>query len=139
MRRLQAHRGSVRFQLVAFLVVGGVQVVVDTAVFILLGLAGVPVFAANLVSRTAGACLGFWINGRVTFAARDGHGVDRAALARFVLSWALLTLLGGVLLVAVDRALGLGWTWLAKPLVEAGLAVLGFLALKFFVFAARFR
>lgn len=133
------HRGKLRFEVIAFLLVGGMQVVLDTLVFIALGALGVPVFVANVASRLAGASLGFLINGRVTFASADGHGLDPGALVRFAITWAVLTTLGGVLLVRVEDGFGLAITWLAKPLVEAFLAVLGFLALKYFVFARRFR
>lgn len=133
------HRGRLRFEILAFLLVGGLQVVLDTLVFIALGALGVPVFAANVASRFAGACLGFLVNGRVTFASADGHGLDPGALLRFVITWAALTTLGGLLLVQVDQLFGLTATWLAKPMVEAFLAVLGFMSLKYFVFARRFR
>jgi putative flippase GtrA len=131
--------GSLGFQVGAFLAVGLLQVLVDTAIFIALGAAGVAVVPANVVSRTCGALLGFWLNGRVTFASADGHGLDRGALLRFLTSWLLLTALGSVLLHAVEARFGLHLTWLAKPLVEAFLAVLGFVSLKYFVFARRFR
>lgn len=128
-----------RFQIIAFLLVGGLQVVLDTLVFIALGALGMPVFAANVAGRLAGASLGFLINGRVTFASADGHGLDSGALARFGATWAVLTTVGGVLLVHVEQGFGLTATWLAKPMVEALLAVLGFVSLKHFVFARRFR
>jgi putative flippase GtrA len=136
---LAPHRGRLRFEIIAFVLVGGVQVVLDTLVFIALGALGVPVFAANVAGRVAGASVGFLINGRVTFASTDGHGLDRGALARFVAAWAVLTTLGGVLLVQVEQGFGLTAAWLAKPMVEAFLAVLGFVSLKYFVFARRFR
>jgi len=133
------HRGRLRFEIIAFVLVGGLQVVLDTLVFIALGALGVPVFLANVAGRLAGACLGFLVNGRVTFASADGHGLDPAALLRFAITWVVLTTLGGFVLVQVEHGFGLAATWLAKPMVEAFLAVLGFLALKYFVFARRFR
>lgn len=137
--RLFWRRGGLGFQLGAFVVVGVLQVLVDTTVFIALGWWGVPVATANVVARICGALLGFWLNGRVTFARADGHGLNRAALARFVLSWCALTVLGTLLLVQVDARAGLSAAWLAKPFVEAFLALLGFVSLKYFVFARRFR
>ena len=136
---LAHQRGRLRFEIIAFVLVGGIQVVVDTLVFIALGALGMPVFIANVAGRLAGASLGFVINGRVTFASASGHGLDRGALVRFTITWATLTALGGIALVQVEHGFGLAAAWLAKPLVEAFLAVLGFLSLKYFVFARRFR
>lgn len=127
-------RGSLPFQLGAFLVVGGFQLLIDTAIFIALGALGVPVVPANVAGRVVGASVGFWLNGRVTFARTGAPGLRGKALRRFVLSWVLLTALGTLLLRAIDLRYGLGATWLAKPLVEAFLAVLGFVSLKYFVF-----
>lgn len=137
--RLAGHRGGLRFELVAFVLVGALQLLLDTLVFIALGALGVPVFAANVAGRLVGASFGFLINGRLTFASADGHGIDPGALLRFITTWVVLTTLGGVLLVQVEQGFGLAATWLAKPMVEAMLAVLGFLSLKYFVFARRFR
>lgn len=137
--RLARHRGRLRYEVIAFVLVGGLQALLDTLVFIGLGALGVPVFAANAIGRLAGACLGFFVNGRVTFASADGHGLDSGALLRFIATWVVLTTVGGVLLVQVEQGFGLTGTWLAKPLVEALLAVFGFLAMKYFVFARRFR
>lgn len=136
---LAHQRGRLGFEIIAFVLVGGIQVVVDTLVFIALGALGMPVFIANVAGRLAGASLGFVINGRVTFASPDGHGLDRGALVRFIITWATLTALGGLALVQVEHGFGLAATWLAKPMVEAFLAVLGFVSLKYFVFARRFR
>lgn len=137
--RLGRHRGGLRFEIIAFLFVGGLQLMLDTLIFIALGALGVPVFAANVAGRLAGACLGFVVNGRLTFASADGHGLDPGALLRFAITWAVLTIMGGLLLVQVEDGFGLTATWLAKPMVEAFLAVLGFVSLKYFVFARRFR
>lgn len=132
-------RGTLPFQVGAFLAVGGVQLALDTLVFIALSALGVPVVAANVAGRVIGASVGYWLNGRVTFAREDGPGLHGRALQRFVVSWVLLTTLGTVLLRAIDLRYGLGATWLAKPLVEAFLALLGFVSLKYFVFRPRAR
>ena len=138
-RGLGKHSGKLRFEIAAFVMVGLLQAALDTLVFIALGALGVPVFTANVAGRLAGACLGFLVNGRVTFASAAGHGLDRRALLRFAITWVILTVVGGLLLVRVEHGFGLKMTWLAKPMVEALLAVFGFLAMKYFVFARRFR
>lgn len=118
----------------AYLVFGLVQLAVDTGIFIGLTAAGVALTPANVIGRLAGAGLGFMLNGRVTFAAPGQGPLHGLALARFALLWLVMTIIGSALLRAVEHKVGLHGSWYAKPLVEALLAVLGFLAMKFFVF-----
>ena len=70
-------------QLVLFLIVGAVQVVLDWAVFVSLTAAGVPLVAGNLAGRLGGASVGYWLNGRHTFAG-DGRirGLERERVVR---------------------------------------------------------
>ena len=54
-------------QATLFVVMGGIQLLVDTAVTIGLSRAGLALGLANLLGRISGAMLGFWLNGRFTF------------------------------------------------------------------------
>jgi putative flippase GtrA len=106
-----------------FVIVGLIQLALDTSVFIAATALGVPVFAGNLLGRVSGAGLGFWLNGRYTFGKTR---LDRLHAARFLVAWVLLTSLSTVLVSAVAAHLGLHSAWLAKPLVEAVLAAINF-------------
>ena len=113
---------------------GLVQLALDTTIFVGLSTLGISLAAANFTGRLAGACLGYVVNGRVTFATPGHDGVRWPAFGRFAFLWLVLTILGTILLRSVEDHFGLVGSWYAKPMVEASLAVLGFLAMKFFVF-----
>jgi putative flippase GtrA len=120
-------------QFVLFLLIGA-QVVVDWAMFVALTYAGLPLTAGNVAGRATGACLGYWLNGRYTFAA-DGHArLSRVHLLRFIVAWLLLTALSTLLLATVEHHIDLQAAWLAKPLVEAAMALLGFVVWRQWVF-----
>src|SRR5690606_16053821 len=68
----------------AFLLVGGVQVLLDWLVFVLVSALGVPAFAANVCGRVAGASLGFWLNGLVTFRGAEQRALVGRPLRRFL-------------------------------------------------------
>lgn len=109
-----------------FVAAGIAQLLLDWAVMVALSALGVPLAGANLAGRVCGALLGFWLNGRWTFA-RDGQArLGWARLWRFVLVWLALTALSTWLMTSIAQALGLHQAWLAKPLVEVGLAVVAF-------------
>ena len=93
-----------------------------------------PVAPANLASRTSAALLGFWLNGRYTFADGNGQRLGWRRFTRFWLLWLAITAISTVLVAVVASRLGLHQAWLAKPLVEAGLAVVSFFALRHWVF-----
>ena len=61
-----------------------------------------PVEPANVIGRLCGAVLGFWLNGKWTFAADHTH-LGRRALLRFVLMWLVLTLLNTWIVGAIDE------------------------------------
>lgn len=110
----------------SFLVVGLLQLLVDWLAFVLLTALGVPAAPGNVAGRISGALLGFWLNGRVTFA-RDGRPrLGWARFARFLAVWLPLTAISTLLVGATASALGLHLAWLAKPLVEGVLAVVAF-------------
>lgn len=110
----------------SFVVVGAAQLLVDWLVFVALTAAGVPAAPGNLAGRVCGALLGFWLNGRVTFAQAGVARLGWPRFGRFLLVWIPLTLVSTLLVSGAAFALGLHLAWLAKPLVEGLLAVVAF-------------
>nr|WP_194243560.1 GtrA family protein [Stenotrophomonas sp. SAM-B] len=118
----------------SYLVVGLVQLVVDWAVFVAATALGMPAAPGNLLGRVSGMLLGFWLNGRYTFA-RDGeHRLGWPRFVRFLLLWAVLTAISTLLVTLAAEHLGLRYAWLAKPLVEGALAGLSFLLMRTLIF-----
>jgi putative flippase GtrA len=116
---------------VLYAAVGGAQLALDWALFSLLyALSGASVLP-NLAGRTAGALFGFALNSRYTFGA-DGamHG---RRLRRFAIMWVVQTAASTLLVWAAARWLPPGWIYVAKPVIELGLAVAGFLAWRHWI------
>ena len=110
----------------SFIAVGLAQLLLDWLVFVGLTALGVPAASGNLAGRISGALLGFWLNGRVTFA-RDGNArLGWWRFAKFLLVWVPLTVVSTLAVTWVAISLGLAHAWLAKPLVEGVLAVVAF-------------
>ena len=116
-----------------YLAFGALQYFVDWGVLVGLSHLGVPVEAANLSGRICGALLGFWLNGRFTFAGEDS-ALGRRQFARFAVMWIGTTLASTVAISLVDRHAGLTWTWAAKPLIELVLGGIGFLISRHWVY-----
>ena len=116
-----------------YLAIGIVQWLLDWGVMVGLSHLGLAVEPANIVGRISGATLGFWLNGRITFA-RDGHGLGRRQLMRFGLMWLLTTVASTWALGAIDDAVGLKWAWVAKPAVELVLGAIGFMLSRHWVY-----
>lgn len=114
--------------------VGVVQLLLDWALFVGLSAFGAPTVAANLVGRIGGALLGFWLNGIVTFRGAGGSRLGWTRLGRFLLSWAVMTLLSTLAVALLDRHAGLQWAWLAKPVVDALLALCGFVVSRYWIY-----
>lgn len=117
-----------------YLAAGGLALLVDWGVFVLLTRAAVPTAPANLLARLSGAGVAYVLNGAFTFRGRDGARLGWARLARFALVWCVMTALSTAALSIVDRALGLGYAWMAKPVVEALLAVGSFLLYRYWIY-----
>lgn len=117
-----------------YLVFGLLQLALDWLLFVAFTAAGAPVAPANLASRTSAAVLGFWLNGRYTFADNTGSRLGWGRFIRFWLLWLVMTAISTVLVAAVESRLGLHWAWLAKPLVEGGLALANFFLLRRLVY-----
>lgn len=110
----------------SFLIIGALQLLVDWALFVALTALGMPAAASNLASRVGGALLGFWLNGRVTFASEGAARLGWWRFAKFLLVWVPLTVVSTLAVTWVATSLGLAHAWLAKPLVEGVLAVVAF-------------
>ena len=61
---------------------------------------------ANVAGRIAGALLGYWLNGKLTFAG-DETAIGRAQLLRFVLMWLGTTTVSTWSMGAIDNLAGL--------------------------------
>nr|WP_246505651.1 GtrA family protein [Coralloluteibacterium stylophorae] len=118
----------------SYIAVGGLQFAIDWVLFVALTALGVQAPAANLASRTAGAAVGFWLNGRITFAKGGKPRLGRRRLARFLAMWLVLTAASTLLVGWTAHQVGLRHAWLAKPLVEALMAVLGFACSRTWVY-----
>jgi putative flippase GtrA len=117
----------------SFSVVGAIQVVLDSTVYIVLTKFGVPTPPANVCGRIAGAALGFWLNGRVTFAHHDQPRF-RWRLTRYILLWIAMTIISTAALTIIGHRDGLKQTWWAKPLIETALGLTSFLICRYWVY-----
>jgi putative flippase GtrA len=118
----------------SYVIVGLVQLALDWAIFVAATALGMPVPAANLVGRLCGMLLGFWLNGRHTFAQDGKHRLGWKRFARFLALWVVITAASTVLVTAAAEYFGLRHAWLAKPVVEGGLAAISFLLMRRFVY-----
>ncbi|HDS1656077.1 TPA: GtrA family protein [Stenotrophomonas maltophilia] len=125
---------SLAHQSGSYLFVGLVQLLLDWLVFVSTTALGAPVVPANIAGRLAGMLLGFWLNGRYTFAEAGAHRLGWKRFARFFGLWLLMTAASTLLVSVLDHSLGLQYTWLAKPLVEGSLACVSFLMMRYVVY-----
>ncbi|MGY1426447.1 GtrA family protein [Lysobacter sp. A289] len=116
-----------------YLMIGIVQWLLDWAVMVALSHFGMPVEPANVAGRISGALLGFWLNGRITFAG-DHTTVGKRQFFRFLLMWLLTTAISTWSIGAINQLAGLKWAWLAKPGVEVVLGGVGFLLSRHWVY-----
>lgn len=117
----------------SYLVIGLLQLLVDWAMFVTLSALGLAVEPANVIGRVSGAVLGFWLNGRFTFAGEDAT-VGRRQFGRFLLMWLATTAVSTWSLAHIDDAIGLQWAWLAKPAIDLALSAAGFLLSRHWVY-----
>ena len=117
-----------------FIGAGLSQLLVDWAVFsCLYALTGVAI-AANLSGRAAAAGLGFWLNGRYTFALDGQPRLAPKNFMRYLVAFAVLTAISTGAMVAIATGLGPRAAYWGKPLVEGVLAVLSFLVARLWVY-----
>ncbi len=116
-----------------YLIIGILQWLLDWGVMVALSHAGLSIALANVVGRISGALMGYWLNGRFTFAG-DGHQMGRRQFTRFGLMWVCFTLLSTLVLENIDQHIGRGWAWLSKPVVEVALGACGFLLSRHWIY-----
>ncbi len=117
----------------SYLIVGGLQWLLDWTVMVVLSQFGVPIRHANVTGRVCGALLGFWLNGRFTFTG-DRHRLGAVQLRRFAVMWVATTVLSTWAIGHIDDYLGRHWAWLAKPMVEVALGVAGFVISRYWIY-----
>lgn len=110
----------------SFVAVGCGLIVADWAAFVVLTAAGMDPVLANVLGRVVGALLGFWANGWITFASHGGPRLGAHRFLKYAAVWILMTTLSTVLVTLVVDHLSLHTAWMAKPLVEACLALVSF-------------
>ncbi len=116
-----------------YLAIGLLQWLVDWGVVVALTHIGLIVAPANVAGRITGALIGFWLNGKLTFAG-DGNTVGTTQFQRFMTMWVGTTLLSTWALTQIDDVLGLRWVWLAKPAVEVALGIVGFVLSRYWIY-----
>ena len=116
-----------------YLIVGLLQWLLDWGVVVSLTHIGLPVAPANVLGRITGALLGFWLNGKLTFAG-DRNTIGAAQFQRFMVMWVTTTLLSTWVLTQVDDLFGLRWVWLGKPAIELALGAVGFLLSRYWIY-----
>ena len=124
---------SLRRQGSHYLAIGGLQWLLDWGVTVWLSHAGLPIETANVTGRVAGALLGYWLNGKLTFAGED-TAMGRVQLQRFALMWLCTTVVSTWAMATIDDVLGLRWAWLAKPAIEIALGVVGFVLSRHWIY-----
>ena len=117
-----------------FFVIGLAQLGLDWLIFVAATASGIPVVPANILGRICSAMMGFWLNGRFTFASEGGAQLGWHRFSRYVVVWLTLTLVSTWAVGTLAAGLGLKLAWLAKPVVEAFLAGISFVLMRFFVF-----
>ena len=124
---------SLRRHLGGYAAVGLLQWLVEYAVMLALSHWVMPVAPANVAGRISGALLGFWLNGKWTFAA-EGHQLGRRAIRRFLVMWLVLTTLNTAAVDIDDHYAGLAAAHSRKPLADVLCAGLGFLSSRHWVY-----
>jgi putative flippase GtrA len=121
---------------VRFLIAGLTQLALDWGLFVVLTHLRVPVAVANPMARLCVVAFGFWLHGVYTFAGPGGRNLGWRQVLRYVPNWIALTAIGTVALATIEARFGLHVTWIAKPAIEACLAVVSFFTLRYWVFRA---
>jgi putative flippase GtrA len=125
---------SLTKELITFGIVGLIQIALDWLVFVVLSQHGISLTIANTAGRISGAAIGYWLNGRWTFSKNFTPSLGPRQLFRFAISWILTTAISTVIVVIADHSRGLHWSWIIKPIADAGLALVGFLASKLWIY-----
>ena len=124
-------------QPVLFVMVGGMQYLLDAALYGILLSVGLSIPLANVLSRGAAASGGFLANRYLTFSKRsDTLSSFRASLLRFAILWILMTVISTGVMILLSYVWGTELDVLVagKLIVEAVLAIISFLISKFWVY-----
>ncbi len=127
---------SLRKQSILYVTIGVVQFLVDWGVMVLLSdpkLGWMGVETANIFGRIVGACLGFFLNGLLTFKSEHTK-VGGKQFGKFVLMWILCTIISTVSIHYIDDHFGLSAAQWCKPLVEFVTGGIGFLLSRYWVY-----
>ena len=116
-----------------YLAIGLLQWLIDWGVVVGLTHLGLPVAPSNVIGRISGALIGFWLNGKLTFA-NDRNTVGATQFQRFMLMWVSTTLFSTWALTQIDDVLGLRWVWVAKPAIELALGAVGFVLSRYWIY-----
>ena len=116
--------------------IGVAQWLVEYGLMLVLSQWFMPVEPANVIGRLAGACIGFWLNGKWTFAG-DGTHVGRVAAQRFVAMWVGLTVVNTSIVAGADDLFGLRAAQLLKPGADVLCGGIGFLLSRHWVYNKR--
>ena len=117
-----------------FGLVGGSQIVIDWAIFVILTSLGIPVGPANVSARLCGAGVGYLANAHYTFAARRREPLGRRAFGRFALLWLATTAVSSLAMAWIEQRWGLSSAWVLKPAVDLCLAGASFLVSRHWVY-----
>ena len=124
---------SLRRHLGGYAVIGIAQWLLEYVLMLALSEWVMPVETANVIGRIAGAMLGFWLNGKWTFAGEDTH-VGRHAALRFGAMWLVLTVFNTWLVASIDHRAGLRMAQLLKPGADLLTGGVGFLLSRHWVY-----
>ena len=117
-----------------FVVVGVAQLILDWSLFSILHVVSGATVAPNVAGRLAGAMVGFWLNGRFTFADAGQARLGTKRFARYAVLWLGLTLLSTSIIKTIDAWLGGSAVyWCILPL-EALMALLSFFISRHWVY-----
>lgn len=138
LKHLQRHI-RLRQDLLRFILIGGLQFLIDALLLVAMARAGLAVAIANIISRALAACCGYYLNGKFSFAG-DAPTITKRSLRRFWVLWISLTLFSSALIAGIQW-LNHGQTGnpdiillTGKLLIEAMLFMLSFALCKYWVY-----
>lgn len=118
-----------------FIIVGIIQLTLDSLVFILFTWLGGPLVLANVIGRLAGAGSGYLLNGAITFLEPGSESkLSVGSGSKFVFFWMVSTLISTTALYRLHDMVSIHVVWLIKPVVEGLLAILSFLVAKHWIY-----
>lgn len=121
-------------QIMSYAIIGVIQICTDWACFVALTELGLKVIPANLCGRIFGASLGFWLNGRVTFARTVETKLGFSHAIKYLITWVAMTFLSTAAVWTTEQLAGIDGARMAKPIIDVVLAGLGFIASKVWIY-----